>query len=181
VTRSRHHHEGRQERKGLVRLASHGHRLVLRYRRRRASSRSVGVRRPRTTRTLPIQGSGMGRQGQSKLDGSRTRQLRRGKPRPALVRGFEPLTPCIPCSFGLLLNPKSGVYILPNGPLGVTAIDRWGPLVTAAYGTWMARPARTTVIPPCDDSSQLCRGRGTSCSCSELRHSGPQVQGCPYR
>jgi hypothetical protein len=30
-----------------------------------------------------------------------------------------------------------------NGRLGVTVIDRWIPLVTAAYGTPVARPART--------------------------------------
>jgi hypothetical protein len=33
--------------------------------------------------------------------------------------------------------------------------DRCIPLVTAAYGTWVARPARTTTFAPGGDGSQL--------------------------
>jgi hypothetical protein len=36
-------------------------------------------------------------------------------------------------------------------------IVRWIPLVTAAYGTWVARPARTTRLAPGGDGSQLNR------------------------
>jgi hypothetical protein len=35
--------------------------------------------------------------------------------------------------------------------------DRCIPLATAAYGTWMARPAKTTTLPPGGDDSQLDR------------------------
>ena len=35
---------------------------------------------------------------------------------------------------------------LPNGLLGVTVSVRWIPLVTAAYGTWVARPVRATML-----------------------------------
>jgi hypothetical protein len=34
----------------------------------------------------------------------------------------------------------------PNGLLRVTVVDRRIPLVTAAYGTWVARPVRTTML-----------------------------------
>jgi hypothetical protein len=39
----------------------------------------------------------------------------------------------------------------------VTVTDRWIPLVTAAYGTRVARPARTTMLAPGRDGSQLDR------------------------
>jgi hypothetical protein len=63
------------------------------------------------------------------------------------LRGFEPLTPCMPCSFGLLPHPRSGMCAQPTGLLELTVTDRYIPLVTAAYGTWVARPARTTIVP----------------------------------
>ena len=56
----------------------------------------------------------------------------------------ESLTPCSPCSFGLLPHRRSGAGAQPNGRLGVAVSVRWIPLVTAAYGTRVARPARTT-------------------------------------
>jgi hypothetical protein len=56
------------------------------------------------------------------------------------------VTPCMPCSFGPLPHPRSERSILVDSPYGVTVTIRYVPLVTAAYGTWMARPARTTVI-----------------------------------
>jgi hypothetical protein len=37
----------------------------------------------------------------------------------------------------------------------VTVSVRWLPLVTAAYGTRVARPARTTMLAPGGDGSQL--------------------------
>jgi hypothetical protein len=52
----------------------------------------------------------------------------------------------MPCSFGPLPYPKSGMGGEPNGFLQMTVADRYIPLVTAAYGTWVARPARTTML-----------------------------------
>jgi hypothetical protein len=34
-------------------------------------------------------------------------------------------------------------------------VDRWIPLVTAAYGTWVARPARMSMLPRDCDGSRL--------------------------
>jgi hypothetical protein len=42
----------------------------------------------------------------------------------------------------------------------VTVIVRWIPLVTAAYGTWVARPLRTTMLARGDDGSSLIVGEG---------------------
>ena len=52
------------------------------------------------------------------------------------------LTPCMPCSFGLLPHPRSGMRAQPTGLREVTVTDRYIPLVTAAYGTRVARPAK---------------------------------------
>jgi hypothetical protein len=62
-------------------------------------------------------------------------QLRRG------------LTPCMPCSFGLLPHPRSPTCALPSGLVRVTVTIRCIQLVTAAYGTWVARMVRTTIVP----------------------------------
>jgi hypothetical protein len=62
------------------------------------------------------------------------------------LRGLEPLTPCMPCSFGLLPHRRSEAGAKLNGLLPVTVSVRWIPLVTAACGTWVARPARTTIV-----------------------------------
>jgi hypothetical protein len=67
------------------------------------------------------------------------------------------LTPCMPCSFGLLPRRRLGTGTLPNGLLEVTVSIRWTPLVTAAYGTWVARPARTTMLAPGGDDFRLGR------------------------
>jgi hypothetical protein len=53
------------------------------------------------------------------------------------------MTPCMPCSFGLLLHPRSGMCAQPTGHVEVTVADRYIPLVTAAYGTRVARPLRS--------------------------------------
>ena len=45
----------------------------------------------------------------------------------------------------------------PTGPLEVTVIDRYVPLVTAACGTRVARQARTTMLTPGGDGSQLAQ------------------------
>jgi hypothetical protein len=73
----------------------------------------------------------------------------------AELRGFEPLTPCMPCSFGLLRCPRSGADAQHIDLHRVTVVDRWIPLVPAAYGTRVARPARTTMPAPSSDGSQL--------------------------
>jgi Domain of unknown function (DUF4386) len=57
------------------------------------------------------------------------------------LRGFEPLTPCMPCSFALLHYPRSAMCAQFNDPLRVTVVIRWIPLVTAPSGTRMARRA----------------------------------------
>src|SRR5215211_4190461 len=48
------------------------------------------------------------------------------------------LTPCMPCSFGILQHARSGAYGHAVDPGGVTMADRCTPLVTAACGTWVA-------------------------------------------
>jgi hypothetical protein len=40
------------------------------------------------------------------------------------LRGFEPLTPCMPCSFGPFHSRRSAAGIQPNGPLEVTVTVR---------------------------------------------------------
>jgi hypothetical protein len=49
----------------------------------------------------------------------------------------------MPCSFGLLPHRRPEADPHRPGPVGVTVTDRYIPLVTAAYGTRVARPART--------------------------------------
>jgi len=63
----------------------------------------------------------------------------------------------MPCSFGLLPHPRSETGTSPNGLLRVTVTDRYIPLVTTAYGTWVARPARTTMVRRGGDGSHLNR------------------------
>jgi hypothetical protein len=48
---------------------------------------------------------------------------------------IEPLTPCMPCSFGLLQHARSEADDDLTGLVVVTVVDRYIPLVTAAYGT----------------------------------------------
>jgi hypothetical protein len=50
----------------------------------------------------------------------------------------------MPCSFGLLPHPRSTACSQHHGPLEVTVTVRYVPLLTAAYGTRVTRPARTT-------------------------------------
>ena len=52
----------------------------------------------------------------------------------------------MPCSFGLLPHPWSEPGTQPSGSIRVIVVVRWIPLVTAAYGTRVARPARTTML-----------------------------------
>src|SRR5215213_4546344 len=61
----------------------------------------------------------------------------------------------MPCSFGLLPHPRSAACAKPSRLLRVTVTVRCIPLVTVAYDTWVARPARTTTLPPSGDGSQL--------------------------
>jgi hypothetical protein len=62
------------------------------------------------------------------------------------LRGFEPLTPCMPCSVGLLPHTRSEAGARPDHRLRVTVIVRWIPLVTAACGTWVARPVSRMML-----------------------------------
>ena len=64
-------------------------------------------------------------------------------------------TTCMPCSFGSLPHPRSETRAQPVGLLEVTVVVRWIPLVPAACGTRVARPARTTMLAPGGDGSQL--------------------------
>jgi hypothetical protein len=73
------------------------------------------------------------------------------------LRGFEPLTPCMPCSFCFFLHPRSGMSVQRTKLLEVTVVVRWIPLVTAACGTWVARPARTTMVARGSGGSRLGR------------------------
>jgi hypothetical protein len=66
-------------------------------------------------------------------------------------------TPCMPCSFGPLHSPRSAPGDQLSDPRGVTVAVRWLPLVPAAYGTRVAQPARTTMLRPGGDGSQLDR------------------------
>ena len=52
--------------------------------------------------------------------------------------GPERLTPCMPCSFVLLPHSRSEAGGQPIGPLRVTVVVRWIPLLSAAYGTRVA-------------------------------------------
>jgi len=63
----------------------------------------------------------------------------------------------MPCNFGLLPHPRSGTRAQSNGLLGVTVVVRWIPLVPAASGTRVVRPARTTMLRRGGDGSQLYR------------------------
>jgi hypothetical protein len=76
-----------------------------------------------------------------------TSSTRPGTDRPAgMARPMKGLTPCMPCSFGLLPHPRSEPCAQPDRPLEVTVTVRWIPLVPAASGTRVARPARTTIV-----------------------------------
>jgi hypothetical protein len=75
-----------------------------------------------------------------------------------LSRLRRDLTPCMPCSFGLLPHPRSGASGALSAPLRVTVSVRWIPPVSAAYGTRVARPARTTALPPGGDGSSSTVG-----------------------
>jgi hypothetical protein len=65
------------------------------------------------------------------------------------------MIPCMPCSFGPVHSSRSEAGAQRNNPLRVTVTVRCIPLVTAAYGTRVARPARTTRLAPGGDGSQL--------------------------
>ena len=68
------------------------------------------------------------------------------------------MTPCMPCSVVPCGGSRSVAGAQRNGRLGVTVIDRWIPLVTAAYGTRVARTVRTTMCPPDSNGSNWSRG-----------------------
>ena len=57
--------------------------------------------------------------------------------------------------FGLLRSPRSGADDQHIDLHRVTVVDRWIPLETAAYGTRVARPARTTMLGLSGNGSSL--------------------------
>jgi hypothetical protein len=66
-----------------------------------------------------------------------------------LARRNPAMTPCMPCSVAPCWQSRSEASAQHNGLPEVTVIVRWIPLVTAAYGTWVARPGRATMAHPC--------------------------------
>jgi hypothetical protein len=64
--------------------------------------------------------------------------------RASLLAVDTAMTSCMPCSFALLPQHRSGACAQPTGLREVTVIDRSIPLVPAAYGTRVARPVRAT-------------------------------------
>jgi hypothetical protein len=92
-------------------------------------------------------------------------------------RDLKPLTPCMPCSFGLLPHPRSEPRAQLNDPLRVTVTVRWLPLVTAAYGTRVARPARTTWLGAAAMGSSFSAGGGPSRATRASLASARRVRG----
>jgi hypothetical protein len=64
---------------------------------------------------------------------------------------YVPRTTFMPRGFSLLSHRRSATGARCNGPVQMTVTARWIPLVTAAYGTWVAWPATTTWLPPDSD------------------------------
>jgi hypothetical protein len=64
----------------------------------------------------------------------------------------------MPCSFGRLRWSRSVASAQHHSLLQVTVTVREIPLVTAAYGTWVARPARATMLALGGDGSSLAGG-----------------------
>src|ERR671935_1545154 len=100
-------------------------------------------------RTDPARTEGSG----SAADASGTPVLRDQGPigRPGTARPIKAMTPCMPCSFGLLQHARSEADAHPADLVGVTVADRCIPLVTAACGTWVPRPVRTNVLTTPED------------------------------
>ena len=72
------------------------------------------------------------------------------------------MSTCMPCSFSAVRSPRSGAVSQLRGPIRLTVTDRYVPLVTAAYGTRVARPASTTMLVSDGEGSQLVRCVGPS-------------------
>jgi hypothetical protein len=89
----------------------------------------------------------------TKPEVARTEGSRAGQPRAARSR----LTSCMPCIVALCRRSRSEPGAQPTGLLEVTVTDRCIPLVTAACGTRVVRPVRTTTLGPGGDGSQLDR------------------------
>jgi hypothetical protein len=90
------------------------------------------------------------------------------------LRGFEPLTPCMPCSFGPPRSPRSETSAQANRPLGVTVTDRYVPLVTVAYGTSVARLARTVMLTL---AARIQLAHRVKSSSGDPRHRGLEPEG----
>jgi hypothetical protein len=89
------------------------------------------------------------------------------------------LTPCMPCSFRLLAHSRSGMHAEPTGLVEVTVTVRWIPLVTAAYGMHVARPASATTLVADGDGSQLGRRVRPVCDDSSRRWQAAERRGRP--
>jgi len=63
--------------------------------------------------------------------------------RPGTARPIQASTPCMQCSFGLVPHPRSEPGAQPIELHELTVAVRWIPLVSAAYGTRVAWPARS--------------------------------------
>jgi hypothetical protein len=74
-------------------------------------------------------------------------------------------------------HPRSEAGAKLNDLLRVTVSVHWIPLVTAAYGTRVARPARTTTLAPDGDGSSSTAGRGPSSVTIASWARGPRALG----
>jgi len=63
-----------------------------------------------------------------------------------------------------------------TGLVEVTVTDRYIPLVTAAYGTWVARPAPTTMASGCRRRLHMGRRRGPSSMADALSAAATPLQ-----
>jgi hypothetical protein len=96
--------------------------------------------------------------------------------RASLLAFDTAMTPCMPCTFSALQTPRSEAIIQLSDSPGLTVVVRWIPLVTAAYGTRVARPVSTTMLGPGGNGSQLAQTvRRVWCALPSGR---TQDQGC---
>jgi hypothetical protein len=93
-----------------------------------------------------------------------------------------PLTPCMPCSFGLLPHPRSGSGVQPSGLLRGTLTGRWIPLVPAVYCMRVARPVRKRMLAVGGDGSSSAESEaspGWPLSCGQQPEGSRKPGGRP--
>jgi hypothetical protein len=93
----------------------------------------------------------------------------------------QPPDPLHALQFRLLRHPRSAMCAQPTGLREVTVIVRWIPLVTAAYGMRVARPARTTGSQLAATAPSSTGGRGPSSVTHRLAGKGPEGSRQPTR